>query len=87
MISRQVCAGSEPLHPIERTVVVVAVPHAPQEVASVADEPGVAIRVGRSSLARRLDVVKHRALRGALFDHFVHHHGHVGSDLRRNCPN
>jgi len=45
-LRRQRAAG----HAIERTIIVVAVPHAAHEVASVADEPGVAIGVGGAVL-------------------------------------
>src|SRR5262249_59491214 len=70
-------------HAVERRVVIVAEPHAAHEVAGVADEPGIAVRVGGAGLAGRLDAVEHGAPRGAFLDHFVHHVDHVGRDLRR----
>ena len=64
-------------------IVVVAVPDAADEIAGEADEPGVAIGVGGAGLAGGLDAGKDGAPGRALFDHLVHHEGHVGRDLGR----
>ena len=55
-------------HAVGRRVVVIAVPDAGNIVAGVADEPGVAIRVGGAGLAGRLDALEDGALAGAFLD-------------------
>src|SRR4029079_17841244 len=65
-----------------RRIVVVAHPHRAAEVAGVANEPGVAVTVSGSGLARHLDTVELGPFAGAVLDDRVHHHDHVEGDLR-----
>src|SRR5687768_9172565 len=77
---RQRAAG----HAISRAVVVVADPNATDNVAAVADEPGVAVGVGGPGLAGDPNTRNEGAAGGAFLGDLVHHHVHVGGDLRRH---
>ena len=75
-------------HAVGRRVIVVAHPDAADEVAGIADEPGVAPRIGGAGLAGGLDAGDHGAAAGAFFHRLVEHHVDVarrpaGASTRR----
>src|SRR5512134_39352 len=83
-LGRQQAAGDV----VHRAEVVVAHPDAGDELAGVADEPGVAIARARAGLAGDVREIERRALAGAVGDdelqHLVHLLGDArGDDLRR----
>src|SRR5690349_16512499 len=75
---RQRAAG----HPFGWRIIVVAHPNGADEIARVADKPGVAPIVGGAGLAASRYAVELRAPPGAVLDHGVHHLDHVHGYFR-----
>src|SRR6516164_11042476 len=70
---RQRAAG----HPLGWGIIVVAHPNGADEIAGIADEPGIAPIVSGAGLAAGWYSVELRASPGAIFDDGVHHLDHV----------
>src|SRR5262249_1317728 len=69
-------------HALGRRIIVVAHPNGADEIAGVADEPGIAPIVSGASLAAGRHPIQLRAASGAVLDDGVHHLDHVDSHFR-----
>src|SRR5215469_14520993 len=70
-------------HLMHRLVIVIAEPNAANEIAGVANKPGITVSIGGSSLSRSPDAVERGSPGGAFFDYLGHHPNHIDSHLRR----
>src|SRR5262249_58941975 len=68
-------------HLMHRLVIVIAEPNAANEIAGVADKPGITVSIGGSSLSRSSDAVERGSPGGAFFHHLGHHANHIDSHL------